>query len=164
MKLATVLENGTDSPFEVRSESSSGVHALLTTLGPKETYKLVRSSSDTYLQHWVVMGDAPVVSFSSDELIDNQRITIVCAGAATYKKVVVPRHTPKSISMPNRKPEPIGGDSPTHTLPNAGKPPLSGIKRFLSSLIRRGNSSDVAAFPNSSDSSSSLRSAASSPM
>jgi hypothetical protein len=99
MKLATVLENGTDSPFEVRSESSSGVHALLTTLGPKETYKLVRSSSDTYLQHWVVMGDAPVVSFSSDELIDNQRITIVCAGAATYKKVVVPRHTPKSISM-----------------------------------------------------------------
>ncbi|KAG0553577.1 hypothetical protein KC19_12G022200 [Ceratodon purpureus] len=163
MKLATVLENGTNSPFEVRSESSSGVHALLTTLRPQEIYKLVRSSSDTYLQHWVVMGDAPVVSFSSDELIDNQRITIVCEGGSVYRKLVVPRHTPKSISMPNRNPESIGGESPTHSLSNAGKPPLSGFKRFFSSLIRRSNSSEVAA-ASSSDSSSSLRTVGSSPM
>lgn len=88
----TLLENGTDSPFEVRSESSSGVHAHLTTLSPGETYKLVRGSSDTYLQHWVVVGDAPVVCFSSDELIDNEKITIVCDGAA-YKKDAVPRHS-----------------------------------------------------------------------
>ena len=98
VKVATILENGTGSPFEVRSESSSGVHALLTTLKPQETYKLIRSSSDTYLQHWVVMGAAPVVSFSSDELIDNQKITIVCEGGASYKKVMIPRITTKSSS------------------------------------------------------------------
>jgi len=87
VKVATILENGTCSPFEVRSESSCGVHTVLKKLAPQEKFTLERSSSDTYLQHWVVMGSAHVISFSSDELIDYDRITIVNEGSV-YKKVV----------------------------------------------------------------------------
>ena len=87
VRVSTILENGTSSPFEVRSESSCGVHTVLKTLGPQETFRLERSTSDTYLQHWVVMGSAVVLSFSSDELVDNDKITIVSDGSI-YKKVV----------------------------------------------------------------------------
>ena len=87
VRVSTILENGTFSPFEVRSESSCGVHTVLKTLGPRETFKLERSSSDTYLQHWVVMGSAVVLSFNSDELVDNDKITIVSDGSI-YKKVL----------------------------------------------------------------------------
>jgi len=97
VKVATILENGTSSPFEVRSESSCGVHTFLKTLAPQETFTLERSSSDTYLQHWVVMGSALVISFSSDELVDHDRITIVNEGNL-YMKRMNPRLL-KSHSM-----------------------------------------------------------------
>lgn len=90
VRVSTILENGTSSPFEVRSESSCGVHTVLKALGPGEKFTLQRSSSDTYLQHWVVMGSALVISFSSDELVDNERITILNEGSV-YRKVMNPR-------------------------------------------------------------------------
>lgn len=75
-KVATVLENGTDAHCEIKSRSASGVHILVKKLAPKEQYTLERRTSDTYLQHWVFVGRDAVASFSSDELIDNDKIVI----------------------------------------------------------------------------------------
>ncbi|KAG0583505.1 hypothetical protein KC19_3G142000 [Ceratodon purpureus] len=139
VRVSTILENGTSSPFEVRSESSCGVHTVLKTLGPQETFRLERSTSDTYLQHWVVMGSAVVLSFSSDELVDNDKITIVSDGSI-YKKVVNARPL-RSASLPSRRSsyvQPEGAVGSSHRS-SASKPPARGFRKFLSSLIGRGS-------------------------
>lgn len=128
---STTLENATESLFEVRSESSSGVHTLLTSLNPGDSYKLVRGSSDTYLQHWVVVGDSPVVNFSSDELVDNERIKIVWNGTERkYEKESVLRYSSSRARDMSNEQRPQQPGSASLTL-NTGKPP-SGIKRFFS--------------------------------
>lgn len=131
--VSTVLENGTRSPFEVRTESSCGVHTTLKTLNPREEFKLVRSSSDTYVLHWVVMNSNHLISFSSDELIDFDRITIVNDGPV-YRKVTNPRY--KSNSMPNAR----SRYDESEEGPTMCRPPFrKNLKRFYNSFLGRGS-------------------------
>jgi hypothetical protein len=130
MRLSTILENGTASPIEVKSESATGVHTLMATIKPGLTYKLFQGSSDTYLQHWVVVGNAPVVSFNSDELVDNERIKIIMSVGGSYDREVTPRH---GVSKPtttarNERSKSVGAGS------DVGKPP-TGLRRFLSAVV-----------------------------
>lgn len=146
VRVSTVIENGTTTPFEVKLESSCGVHTVLKSLAPQEKFTLERSSSDTYSQHWVVMGSALVISFSSDELIDNDTITIVKEGP-NYRKVMSPR-VYKSHSMPNRRSpyvNPEDEEGSGSYMYSACKPPLrKSFKKLFYSLIGRSGSEDVA--------------------
>lgn len=91
MRDSTILENSTASPIEVKSESAAGVHTLITTIRPWGMSELRVSSGDTYLNHWVVVGNAPVVSFSSDDLADNRKIKFYIVDGS-YSRQDFPRH------------------------------------------------------------------------